>query len=431
MIEGLRLNWPKRMREHTLTSSYKEFETELADGVEDKTTVAGPLLRYFAPRVSLFGRELWLERKSRIWRGVQFRATVTKNDNKLRACLQYLFIYGKQAGVFSVLSMLGPTLFLLIWTRVLDNFIFDYYLLIVVTYVVGFPLVFVGLRSFPGELERRALGLPSRPLFRADLYYLVLGLSAFLVLFEFDIGIIMYSFFLSFVVLLMLLEYFEILPWVHNMDYVPVFIWIETDFGSGNNVESLLNQPESWSISKACWDDHHYATRSRTPSELTQCEGQTINLSEKRIQLKTDNKWHSLSCAKEWVENPRTSLGNSSLLIILMILLSAEVILLYISPELYESNYPWSGSAFILIVFLLVIVGSHRFHYPLVRDRGFEGWDYMTGAEIATYHLDREKLLTLWNLDDEEARLEIKSKMQDPFNSNPEFFKSFRDPGDE
>ena len=123
------MDWPNRMKVDRLKKTFEEIDIPGSQLIEDVTKDAGALLRSFAPRISLIGRELWMERKSRVWHGPQIRALECRWDSEKktpvensdtrtrRMCLQYLFLYGKQYGAISFLSMIAAPFLLLTWSE--------------------------------------------------------------------------------------------------------------------------------------------------------------------------------------------------------------------------------------------------------------------------------------------------------------------------
>ncbi|MHA1850724.1 MAG: hypothetical protein ACTSW8_05625, partial [Candidatus Thorarchaeota archaeon] len=68
------MNWLSRMKIAKRKATSKEIDIPLPNEVKDVTTEASKLIREFAPRISLVGRELWMERNTRVWQGPQVRA---------------------------------------------------------------------------------------------------------------------------------------------------------------------------------------------------------------------------------------------------------------------------------------------------------------------------------------------------------------------
>jgi hypothetical protein len=227
---------------------------------------------------------------------------------------------------------------------------------------------------------------------------------------------------------LSLIKYAEDKEWSptgHDMDYAPIFVWIEKD-------------PDSdWKFIRAIWDTYHYRSdcwprpvpRRKLHLEeedLDSLENERMEESEtrlkdgKRIRLSIDNPWRDFS--------PYTSGFDISLNTLIRI--SVIAVIPSIISVFAENTLLWAWSYVAIIVLMLVLF---RVTFDLTEEGILKEWQEVKGNAITEkeflkkHHLSQSKLEVLWNLSFEEARLKIISKFQDPFNLRPDFFNSFRD----
>ncbi|MFW9767513.1 MAG: hypothetical protein ACFFF9_07345 [Candidatus Thorarchaeota archaeon] len=430
------MDWPSRMKVANSKASSKDIDIPLSSEARDVTVAASKLIRHFAPRISLVGRELWIERNSRVWHGPQGRAleynkkseTVSPTGDgppvpKRLVCLQYLFLYGRQYGAVSFLSMIAAPFFLLIWVRILDNMVFEELHLLITCALVSALLLEKGLRSYYYENIRRKRNQASTPLVRVEAVYIWLGIVAFVPTIDIWLASLLYIGTSLVGLLVWLAELGGLVPWTHYMDYVPVFVWLSPT----SNESAELDDPNAWQVYGACWDEYHYETHFRDPEYMRDfMEIPEIKPLE-RIQLKIDNRWHSLASCETYAETPRGGTAFFFVGVIVFAISCLGITLLYLDPISYQANYPTSGYLFLVFVFLLVVFGVYRNYYPLVTDDGKGGWDALTKEGIDLYHLSHDKLVHLWNLDEKKAQLEIRDKMQDPFIFDSKYLSDFRD----
>ncbi|MHA1634539.1 MAG: hypothetical protein ACTSUZ_08290 [Candidatus Thorarchaeota archaeon] len=431
------MNWLSRMKIAKRKATSKEIDIPLPNEVKDVTTEASKLIREFAPRISLVGRELWMERNTRVWQGPQVRALeynrvgstsnlgeVSTPQVKRLVCLQYLFLYGRQYGAVSFLSMIAAPFLLLAWVRILDNMVFEELHLIGVGALVSILLLEKGFRSYYSEYIRRKWDQASTPLVRVEAVYIWLGCVAFVPAIDVWIASILYLGTFLVGLFVWLAELGGLVPWTHYMDYVPVFVWLSPK----SNINADLKDPNTWQVFGAIWDEYHYETHFRDPDYMREFMKISKDTPLKRIQLKIDNRWHSLSSSEKWAESPRSGTAFFFVGVTVFMISCLAITLLYIDPVFYQTNYPTSGYCFLFFIFLLVVFGIYRNYYPLVTDRGKDGWDIITTRDLDKYHLTHGKLVFLWNLDEEKAQLEICTKMQNPFIFDSEYLSDFRDP---
>ncbi|MHA1934908.1 MAG: hypothetical protein ACW97A_06465 [Candidatus Thorarchaeota archaeon] len=439
--------WPEKIRK-----ALKQFNplgqtigNELAGGPSrDVTAESIELIEAFAPDLAVLGKQLKDEIKG-TFAGVQYR--VVKNENDTQRCLQYVYIYTKQLGAVSFLWMVAVPLLMAFWglwvqfsfpaeillaLQAFENGTFLWLLPLTdvgipfwLTGGVWLPILFAGI--FPHIIDYWNMPRGRWFYIRSTTLLILFGavqLLAFAnIIVSFALIVLAGIFFVYWV-----LEKKKIGPSAHDMDYAPVFVWIEEAHQKGKKIPPEKSNPDHWKFESACWDYYHYLGVRKSEEEME--KNWIIYVAKylkygRRIRLLMDNPWHSFAMGSQVRFFYKASAVALPTLLVISIVLQVS--------GLYNDLYPLSVWMFVLIGFLLVLSGRNVARYPseLVEEWSNylpEAVEDPTHSEVyKMYHLNDEKLREIWNLREKKARLVIISKMQDPFHLRSDFYENFRD----
>lgn len=405
-------------------------------GCSDVTPYSWDLLATFAPDIKLLGYELKKERETEYF-GVMMRALVN-DDDKNERCLQYLFVYGRQLGIVSLLWMsvipmilavwavLIATLFPLEMSAVLDVLESGQHLrlftetyplfMLLATGGVWSSLIIAGLRPHYGDWVNMPKG--RRLHLRSTTLLIPYGLLEFVAVYSVWVPIVLFSVgFAWFVVWIMQRK--KMAKGEHPMDYVPVFIWVT--WNKENQPKADRTSASNWDFSRACWDYYHYNAVTKGKDDLqsnrANCRSNYLSGDKQtRVTLLMDNMWHSLFLGTQ----PARVFPRG----ILVMIISGTVIIIaaYLETLL---GYTWSRILFLVFGFLIVFAAKNAARFPSELE---SEWKEKV-KKVGNYesHLSRRSRELMWNLADKQARLAIVSKLQDPFNTRSDFYDTFRD----
>ncbi len=459
--------WPsvdlRRVAIERYPADKKPEEYPLAEGVHDQTKrfEAIKLAMQFRPKVILLGRELRSEKNSRNWGGVLFRVLSDAQDLQYssRAVIQFIHVWTKQSWFVSLWSTIVPILLLvflsgwintdLLFHRSIDNVggtseditqqldipqflrLPDKILMIV---IISTLFILIGIRFSYSKGKIR---------YHNFTLFILYGLLFALQILEFLLVlappiVVSFSYFIEYdftyldllirsnaslfldipftAIILFLLSIFFLvifiwqpkIPFIesqHEMDYAPVYVYLKkTSTGE-------------WDLDYIIFDEFHYFCGKAKKQDLL-----TSGLLENHRQpiLVIDNSWHSFSIEKpprlRWI----LAIIIFTVSLIVFFLQLAAPLSFYIFLRQFVGNL--AVDIIRRVIVPLVVFGSLIYvniYWPTElneRENLFEN----------RYHLTPTKLRILWNLQPQEAQLKIKKKMQDPFNPDPNFWKTFR-----
>lgn len=406
-----------------------EPDPELAQGVVDVTTEgeAKEQLLDFCPEVKLIGFELRDERRGSSWGGTLAR--VLQNSDGDRRCIQYVHTFTRQRWFISIYWHAIPLLLLAFWGFLVISHLrgedsFDIATLSILAIAGSFILAGIiphlkDFRNKPEEIQLR---------FRGTTPLIAYGVAELFVIIE--LMLLNEDRFLGFEIQKDLLSGWEIrgqsliIPtsaiilatigiflaavWLrqpkvkgiesyHEMDYAPIFVWLKK------------TNPE-WTFERACWDYMHYESACHDLASLE--EKRCLSDDRKHVRLVIANTWHAFSLGKGSKKTP--ILG---LILLAAGLLGFMILLLF---EEIETSDLIDVLTFVILPEMILAGIYLFFQYPsdLMRDQDLRE---------ERYHFTAQKLAILWNLPKKEAQFKIRTKMQDPFSDDPDFFDSFRD----
>jgi hypothetical protein len=391
------------------------------------------LIQEFRPSVKLRGIGLRNERDSLIWAGAFSRAL--KDENSKTVVLQYLYVYMHQQGLLSPIIN-GAIPFLMgVWAYFTLGIYqgSDIIFIFAANAAFAIPILITGISPHIRDLNTRGLLHPRvttlligfAPLMltvpktaAATLYFdilsipIILNVPLFMILFGglvFIFGILYSSYVLNRFQFRRMNDAFPKPLGAHEMDYVPVFVWIRR------------NQAGIWKIQAAAWDYHHYNVASKVHLSLSRERARTIRdravdrvryrhlSSNKRVRLYIDSPWHSLTLGIE-VGRPTFGLIIAGLLIILVDWFVNQ------ASSIFTLH-------FFLIVFFSVFIILYFLRLP---------YKLGVGDEIADVdHIMTETDLSkLWFLNEEDPKLKIRKKLQEAlhcFDGRKVTMKTFND----
>ncbi|MHA2424916.1 MAG: hypothetical protein ACXAEF_09020 [Candidatus Thorarchaeota archaeon] len=327
----------------------------------------------FAPEIYVAGLGLLRERRNEEkWGGVLVRAVQTMDET--RRCLQYFYVYLRQNGVVSAFWNVFLPIALGLW----GIFILEYLIpsLDLGHLIAAFPELLLTIPMIPflsairphydEFLEGQQISFRSMTLL--PVYFVLMASSVYFPIMAY---------------LLMALGgalgFYWILEWrgwagtSHNMDYVPVFVYLKR---KGN----------VWLFDHALWDVWHYHTGStKNPFNIFRQEAfQPF----KRLTLTIDNPWHSM-----YRGIPPLKGRNSTIIFVLIFAASLVGVLssIFNLAPLDELLYLLPLWCFLFVATGLLLA---RKPYPLLTDE-----ERKSKLEAPAARLDdKEKLISLWNL---------------------------------
>jgi hypothetical protein len=474
--------WPTKALEEVIekygprTSEDYRIKMNLKDCHPIDSEESREQLREFAPEVYGVGLELFLE-KRRHWGGVLSRTLEDKDGH--RRCLQYILIYTRQTGVVSLfwnillpvlLSIWGVFVTLMLPSLLQPDNILSLFPILMLSFPF-FPFFFVVFQHLEEFQEEKPFSLRSTTflpiLFFAELVFAISTTIALTLLLSI----------ISVFTFVWLAERYGLLPSAHDMDYVPIFVYLikGVRLGAGGPIElPLVRKDSPWSFDYAVWDSWHYNTGStRNPLDMLRLRTGKRNKQDSprdleqptgvfRVPLTTDNSWHSMYLGKpttHWIHYLSFFL---SLILSLLSIVNFDFVRA-------ASNYLLGmGPIYLPLTLMILFYSTMRVgRYPFLL---FDPADLKETESILT----RYKLLQLWNLgyvtyprlrrlqrrlvnrrltqsgiypemDKEEKaefdfkdiqrrsenrrepRFQIVHKMQEPFHREKGFFDSFRD----
>ncbi|MFW9887748.1 MAG: hypothetical protein ACFFER_06165 [Candidatus Thorarchaeota archaeon] len=271
--------WPTKKLENYMIrydtpSSATGISLTRPQGVHDVTENAAKMLIDFLPDIRMFGVDLWFD-QLRKYSGVFARALEFESeDGTKHRCLQYLFVYTRQASIISLsLWVFMPMLI------ITSTFFLDYFFVI----CLWSPLLLHGVFHYvthPKDPKRTLNSLMPIILYGIIVIGVIIPGSL-------SISLTIITGFAIFYVFATELEIPKIQErlGVHPMDYVPVFIWLKESRRIGNDI--------FWNLECACWDKHHYDTEIMSVNSLSD---HIVN--DTRIRLIMEDMWHSLRLGK-------------------------------------------------------------------------------------------------------------------------------------
>ncbi len=460
--------WPSvDLRNTVLERLPKEKSLEakpLEKGAYDVTRSyrAIELVEKYKPTIYLEGLELRSEKKSRNWGGILYRVVADTADLQTanRATLQFIYVWTKQQWFISFWMTILPLLmlfFLSAWISTdllfyntdvfgenpsdisesliflpsflrLSDRIFIILLISILFIIVGIrysisyrQFVFHNLTLFIFfgllfALQIAEIMFDIVPPFIIVLNYQLTYVIPYLNFSQDNLVDLSIRFpFISFIFLILAIIFLFIylfqpkIPFIeskHEMDYAPVFVYLKRD-ATGE-----------WTLDYIIYDKIHYYTGILTAEEL---QKQKLLYKATSPILVINNTWHSFAPERpKWI---RWSFAFVIFLISMGIFLfsifSPINYLIFLKQMLGE----FFAEIISRVVIPLTIFGSGLYfiiHWPT---KLYEKENLLEER----YHLSQVKLSALWSLEPKEAQLKIKKKLQDPFNTDKDFWKTFRD----
>ncbi|MFX1514113.1 MAG: hypothetical protein ACFFCQ_16155 [Promethearchaeota archaeon] len=364
--------------------------------VEDTTTdpVEAQLALEFSPDVKLTGVGLFREKQTS-WGGVYYR--VLKNlKNDTERCIQWLYVWTKQAAFFTPWLILVAWCLGLLGLAIYNNLADQLGLALVFLGFLGGLLTIIGFLPLAFVIRKRTF------YFNDTMLLIPLGLMFGLFWFElktyptraFFLGTsyklsLFALVYLAFGSILAVIWYFR--GKMHFMDWAPLFIYIRKPQG------------DQWELQKVIYDAFHYYTEIKTKAELQVA----TSLGEgKNVKLDIPNSWHSFQLRKKI---PTATLA--------MVVLGIPLLILIVLLVDWQASI--TANNFVLALTLALIVEIGYFSQPtdvLPPDLNLQD---------PKYHLTETKLEIFWTIY-EEAALQIREKLQNPFIADKDF-ESFRD----
>ncbi|MFW9788615.1 MAG: hypothetical protein ACFFE2_17020 [Candidatus Thorarchaeota archaeon] len=420
------------------------------------------MLREFAPAIDTWGLDLNIERRRpKYWGGLLARVVRRKKDEENeddienkddvenKRCLQYLYVWFRQSSSVSLhwlvmvpllMTIIG-LLILYTWTPDLSLFLqrrepgpfteeivnffllsptLAYQILLFETFIAGFgPYLPFWKKEDPYKPN-----VEVRPAFITTAIYWplswLLGINPIRWL-QYSIGAMVF-----FAALWAIATHRRWLT-AHDMDYLPVFVWIEKE-GS------------IWKPKAICWDYWHYFSYKK------RLEDSDYNFDEKRFEfkLRMDNPWHSLHD----IDKDEQSMRRIRILFLVFACIFTSIALSILGRVLNQP-VPITYATRLTVIWVIGIsfyYGESHFAFtaPLIRMKNRQNEDTKDFEENLGF-LSHEWLVVLWNLIDStvekraalwsqeeiekrrEPRLVAITKMQEPFNETDEFWTTFRD----
>ena len=456
------VEWPTDTLRKEVEKSH--FDTEerigiwLASNVEDITydDEAKTQLVNYAPHIVLVGLGLRRELETGLWGGLLVRALQGYKGHTKKRCLQYVYIWTRQQSIVSFFWMILVPALMGTWGLIITGFFgfLDWpYSRLVIGFQDAVSIDFWGTLLTPSELwlPSLACGLTCLPLLvaaillhRWDLYS-GSGISfrsvTLLIPYSVIIWLVPFNWLFSMVIIAAtivlsgtywILERRKILKTSHDMDYLPVFVYLDAD------------ENDDWHFVSASWDRHHYNTETIYRKALEDSKNLAIHRdkTEKevggRVRLQMANPWHAVRPGG-WVARPWWPTATK----LAAVVFSFTIIrlLLFIRFDQY-AEFPFPGLNFVFYLTLLVTSGVIMSAIPtkLVPDEEMGVNELALPSSVneidsGNYknHLSKPHLKVLWNLvrrpDDKSPRFVIVTKLQDPFNryNYPCFESNFRD----
>ncbi|MHA1409833.1 MAG: hypothetical protein ACTSQY_05950 [Candidatus Odinarchaeia archaeon] len=405
--------WPtkslaKQIREIGVTKEEKWRPKKI--GFRDVTQQEAELAKSFLPKVILAGLSLKSEINSDAWGGILFRIAASKDDNE--RCITYIYNWTKQKGTLSFWFAVAPAL-LLSFLALVILYTTNNVLMLTTAITVGLFMIIAGLKPYIQAIVTKR----ERVLLIHNETWLIFYGVIFIVTIplEWNVHIIyggvpaMPFVFLAIGLLILFLRLFEekLGLGTHEMDYEPVFVY-------------LKREGEKWVISKVRFDRFHYIVQTTKREELIKNNYLIKTKDGERVQLIIDNNWHSMR-----LTNKDYHTLTSMALVIFYIFLGDFIILAisFLFGSLFSVVALLIGEAAILVDPLVFWVSGLLYYAIHPFELELKDFD----PHHPKYHLTDRKLDVLWNLNEEEARLIMRLKIQDPFNKETLFWSTFRD----
>ncbi len=437
------IEWPtetlaEKIRELDHKRVHINIELQDAEDITTDPKVGEQIVR-FAPDVKTIGVGLRNERygwiRNPIWGGVLVRALEGEERGVKKRCLQYVYTWTKQLSVVSFFWMVSAPFLMGLWGLivrwVLDEQVVqflgylsaeqwdvlfspgEWWLPVLATGLICFPLLVSGI--WP-HLRDRHNG--DKFCVRSTTLLFFQGLMMWAVVFSWIVPVSIW--FIAVVCLFYwIADIFGRTESSHEMDYLPVLVWLKPGDGEGE-----------WVFEKACWDHYHYETACMEKDEMKHTYLRVYNVDylreEEHVRLLIPNPWHSAVLGRHY--------GLGVLSVSAVICVATMIGMLYIVASGSFSGFPFHGVSFSLLGVLFVLAGRTlvRFSSDLLTEQDLED------MKTSKCHLSPKKIEILWNLErkatrtkktDKRPRLVVITKLQDPFNSTnqTDFCESFRD----
>ncbi len=378
-------------------------------GIHDATLDPGvgeQIIKH-APKIDLIGSEVVADARSRIWGGVLVRALEIKEEQSglRKRCLQYLYTYTLQRGGVSVSwNLIVPLLTLLLAIIAPNIFIgvtyFDFFTdafnHAFSVFLVCLPLWLQPIVQHLSDWVRQNKRRIHMRGTTGQLVFGILpgGLVIWFHVIDNIVGTIAFCAFVFFYALFVI-EYLLCLfgkgLTCHRMDYAPIFLYMKEV------------QTDKWEAESACWDYYHYGAV---------CEPHKNG----RLNLIMTDTWHSFS-KMGFVNKPYTTL--------IGFLAAVSGAVLLIAPQLVTIIEYYAVVVGLFLIVLGIIIMAQR---PL-GGRMLSDLTELSDPLFLSEHgyLTQEKLETLWNLKDHNAKLKVTVTLQDPFDNYPSKKGTFND----
>ena len=413
----------------------------------------------FAQDIRLIGPGLYAERRGdrvvnfgrrkpwKPWGGAFARVLESKRDRH-RRCIQYLYVYTRQSGAASFFWMCALPVLMFLWGGLLQT-VFDGLLLLTVAGITVLPLLRMSVAIHWNEWKNPA---GSRFILRSTTWSIAFAALFLVSLANFVELIILFWVGIAFLgVWIAEMALSHVLPQAHDMDYVPLFIWIRKTNGF-------------WEVEKMCWDLYHYHSEPFINPDLTIPEEKAVRMERVGLQRRLGKDWRQMKTIytvdpeqKPWVQTLRDTVQQRArpkeaerldMLDLDAVEAPSKPLRFRLDiPDPWHAmelekqakeNYLILGIVGVLISALLFAAFYLGTFSPLFgADPGFlvDLFFYtvppaifvqsglgivrarfnLLGPDEEHFELTDNKLRIMWNLE-EDPRLKIVTKLQDPFN---------------
>mgnify|MGYP005836799969 FL=1 len=377
----------------------------------DVTQQEADLAEAFFPKIILAGLSLKSEYQSNAWGGILHRVVASKDYTK--RCVMYLLTWTFQRGALSFWFAVAPPALLSFIALILLVSELPPVTLYVGAASIGFLFILAGLRPYLQAI----LSEKEKVLMIHNETWLILHgiLFSSMVATEYMFyhlpaipatPLILLA--LSLIILFLRLFQNKLRLATHEMDYEPVLLYLKKDC-------------DRWTIEKIRFDRFHYIIRSADRQELLDKEYLQSNNQTETVKLVIDNNWHSMRLMKrDYSLISRISMFLFYIFLADFTLLSATTIIQGATVSLLGLLIGEAALVAEPILFWMTGLLYYAINPFELRDESFD-------PHHPKNQLTDSKLITLWNLKKESARLVFRLKSQDPFNPEEMFWNTFRD----
>jgi hypothetical protein len=329
-VKARKSTWPtnalreaiERCSEHIKGESDYIIDWVLEENTEDVTLkgLNETQITDFMPFLRLVGIDLWFERffpsPFSTWGGVLARVLENSNketNTKMR-CVQYIFIYTRQIGIVSIVWCVLTPILMALWLLIFPEMSSSHCV------AVFLPLFFLFLWDYGRMHPSQGIGFRPTSSIILLVLWVLLGVretNISLVLFnlEIELTVLIYLAIAGVFIFIWFLDRVEVLPTGHEMDYIPVYVYLT--YLPGTGIARAINQdlnPEemdpnilelwNWQFYSIAYDSDHYKMVMKSKDEL-EYSGKGMGDSayylknSRNVRLLVDNPWHSLRLGEQ------------------------------------------------------------------------------------------------------------------------------------